>query len=60
MAVVLGVTATIMLCLAMTLCKRYMQRNGIGPWQPSEVAASDAPISMLGVRQGCEGGWMER
>ncbi|KXZ48245.1 hypothetical protein GPECTOR_29g25 [Gonium pectorale] len=36
MSVVLGVTASIILCLFMTLCRRLVQRYGWGPFRPRD------------------------
>lgn len=52
MSVVLGVTASIILCLFMTLCKRFLQRHGLGPWRNQRLAvnAQGTPVVAIAPR----------
>ncbi|GLI65139.1 hypothetical protein VaNZ11_008597 [Volvox africanus] len=43
MSVVLGVSASLILCLLMTLCRRILQRYGWGPFRQRATDAGDPP-----------------
>jgi hypothetical protein len=56
MSIVLGVTAAVILCMFLTVCKRCIQRHGFGPWirpeQPQRRTAS-ARANFIQVRSCC-------
>lgn len=58
MSVVLGVTAAIILCLLLTLTKRFLQRRGIGPWRNQRLAiqgGQGTPVISVRVGLWCQG-----
>eukprot|EP00798_Chlamydomonas_sp_ICE-L_P024890 gene24890-10555_t len=49
MSIIIGITASILLCVLLTLCKRHMQRRGLGPWRPSALTPEQDAASAGGA-----------
>ncbi len=63
MSVVLGITASVILCLLMTLCRRIMQRYGWVPFRPRPgdgPDGQDGNVSRVQVRGCYDGGGEDR